>query len=97
MMYVWSIGQHSDRHAFTLRDWISLMYKGSKNSDTPSSRIPSLVTRRFPMPSLNRDTEKERRPMFTELQVNQDHLDYVSIYTYILCMFSEGEYIIEIT
>lgn len=37
----------------TFREWISFTYSGSRNSDIPSSRIPFLVTLKFPIPSYN--------------------------------------------
>lgn len=37
----------------TFRELISFTYSGSRNSDIPSSRIPFLVTLKFPIPSYN--------------------------------------------
>lgn len=46
-------GEKKKKKTPTFRELISFTYSGSRNSDIPSSRIPFLVTLKFPIPSYN--------------------------------------------
>lgn len=52
----WSTGEvveKSKREQLTFLDWISFTYRGRRNSEIPSRRIPSWFNWRFPIPSWN--------------------------------------------
>lgn len=65
-----------DQEQLTLLDWISFTYRGRKNSETPSRRIPSWPSRRFPIPAWKHNSERQYKRSGTWIGKVRQTIEY---------------------